>query len=257
MPSPACARSARGDLPRLGRFRRHRHGGARVHRAGGARRRIAPSRGVTFGKGGESFLRFNIATPRARVARRWRAAGDLRRPAKERYGPPLIVTMERPLAGTIRIGISGWTYAPWRGRSIPPAAAKRELAYAAGRFASIEIDGTFYGLQRPESFAAWSEQVPSGFVFAIRRRVTSPTSSGSATSRRRAPTSSPPAAPRRSPRPDWIPRPMKFDPARSSRPCRPAPRDRGGAAARPRPRRPDGGSEAGSPSTGGGPCATR
>jgi uncharacterized protein YecE (DUF72 family) len=71
--------------------------------------------------------------------------------------------------GTIRIGISGWTYAPWRGvfypRGLPQ---KRELAYAAGHFGSVEINGTFYSLQRPESFARWSEETPEDFVFAIK-----------------------------------------------------------------------------------------
>jgi uncharacterized protein YecE (DUF72 family) len=73
------------------------------------------------------------------------------------------------LAGRIRIGISGWTYKPWRGRFYPEGLPqKRELAYAAGTFATIEINGTFYGLQRPESFAAWHDQTPADFVFAIK-----------------------------------------------------------------------------------------
>jgi uncharacterized protein YecE (DUF72 family) len=74
-----------------------------------------------------------------------------------------------PLAGRIRIGISGWTYKPWRGRFYPEGLPqKRELAYAAGTFDTIEINGTFYGLQRPESFAAWHDQTPDDFVFAIK-----------------------------------------------------------------------------------------
>jgi uncharacterized protein YecE (DUF72 family) len=73
------------------------------------------------------------------------------------------------VAGRIRIGISGWTYAPWRGRFYPAGLPqKRELAYAAERFPSIEINGTFYGLQRPESYAAWTAQVPEDFVFAVK-----------------------------------------------------------------------------------------
>lgn len=71
--------------------------------------------------------------------------------------------------GTIRIGISGWTYGPWRGVFYPPdLPRKRELAYAAERFRSIEINGTFYGLQRPESFGRWREETPDDFVFAIK-----------------------------------------------------------------------------------------
>lgn len=73
------------------------------------------------------------------------------------------------MAGRIRIGISGWTYAPWRGRFYPAGLPQKcELAYAAERFASIEVNGTFYGLQRPESFAAWAEQTPDDFVFAVK-----------------------------------------------------------------------------------------
>jgi uncharacterized protein YecE (DUF72 family) len=73
------------------------------------------------------------------------------------------------MTGTIRIGVSGWTYAPWRGvfypRELPH---KKELAYAARRFAAIEVNGTFYGLQRPEAFARWREQTPDDFIFAIK-----------------------------------------------------------------------------------------
>ncbi len=72
-------------------------------------------------------------------------------------------------SGTIRIGISGWSYAPWRGAFYPEGLRhKRELAYAAERFTAIEINGTFYGLQRPDSFARWRSETPDGFVFAIK-----------------------------------------------------------------------------------------
>jgi uncharacterized protein YecE (DUF72 family) len=55
----------------------------------------------------------------------------------------------------VRIGISGWRYAPWRGKFYPEdLRQKDELAYAAQQFSSIEINGTFYSLQRPESFLA-------------------------------------------------------------------------------------------------------
>jgi uncharacterized protein YecE (DUF72 family) len=71
--------------------------------------------------------------------------------------------------GRIRVGISGWNYAPWRGvfypQKLPHA---RELAYAAERFSTIEINGTFYSLQRPTSFARWSELTPPGFVFSVK-----------------------------------------------------------------------------------------
>jgi len=74
---------------------------------------------------------------------------------------------EKP--GAVRIGISGWTYAPWRGVFYPKGISqKRELTYAAGIFPSIEINGTFYGLQRPEAFARWRAETPDDFVFAIK-----------------------------------------------------------------------------------------
>lgn len=57
--------------------------------------------------------------------------------------------------GRVRVGISGWRYAPWRGRFYPQdLPQRRELEYAASIFASIEVNGTFYSLQRPESFRA-------------------------------------------------------------------------------------------------------
>ena len=72
-------------------------------------------------------------------------------------------------SGTLRIGISGWTYPPWRGLYYPKGLPqKSELAYAAKHFRSVEINGTFYGLQKPESFARWSAETPDGFVFAIK-----------------------------------------------------------------------------------------
>jgi uncharacterized protein YecE (DUF72 family) len=70
---------------------------------------------------------------------------------------------------TIRIGISGWTYAGWRGQFYPPGLVHRlELAYAAQRFGSIEINGSFYSLQRPSSYRTWRSQVPEGHVLAVK-----------------------------------------------------------------------------------------
>jgi uncharacterized protein YecE (DUF72 family) len=74
-----------------------------------------------------------------------------------------------PTAGTIRIGISGWTYAPWRGTFYPKKLAqKNELAYASAMLPTIEINGTFYSLQKPKSFATWYEQTPPDFVFSVK-----------------------------------------------------------------------------------------
>ena len=71
--------------------------------------------------------------------------------------------------GDIRIGISGWTYPPWRGGFYPKGLPQRaELAHAARIFRSIEINGTFYGLQKPATFARWAEATPEGFLFAVK-----------------------------------------------------------------------------------------
>lgn len=70
---------------------------------------------------------------------------------------------------SVRIGISGWTYPPWRGDFYPAGLAQRaELGYAAQRLTSIEINGSFYALQRPASYRAWRAAVPADFVFAVK-----------------------------------------------------------------------------------------
>ncbi|GAA4693862.1 DUF72 domain-containing protein [Nocardioides conyzicola] len=71
--------------------------------------------------------------------------------------------------GTVRVGISGWTYAGWRGDFYPRGLPQREeLRYAAERLGSVEINGSFYSLQRPSSYAGWRDQTPDGFVFAVK-----------------------------------------------------------------------------------------
>jgi uncharacterized protein YecE (DUF72 family) len=73
------------------------------------------------------------------------------------------------MSGSVYIGISGWRYVPWRGVFYPKGLAQhRELEYAAGQLPSIEINGSFYSLQRPESYAAWHAATPPGFVFAVK-----------------------------------------------------------------------------------------
>jgi uncharacterized protein YecE (DUF72 family) len=73
------------------------------------------------------------------------------------------------MAGEIRVGISGWTYDGWRGDFYPRGLARtKELAYAAERLDSVEINGSFYSLQRPSSYATWREQTPDDFVFAVK-----------------------------------------------------------------------------------------
>ncbi|MFT3829146.1 MAG: DUF72 domain-containing protein [Opitutaceae bacterium] len=67
------------------------------------------------------------------------------------------------------VGISGWTYAPWRGVFYPPDLVQREeLAYAARHVRSIEINGTFYSLHAPTSYAKWAAAAPDDFVFAVK-----------------------------------------------------------------------------------------
>ena len=69
----------------------------------------------------------------------------------------------------IRIGISGWTYPPWRGDFYPAGLPhERELEFASRQVNSIEVNGTFYGLQRPASFRSWYQATPDDFVFSLK-----------------------------------------------------------------------------------------
>ncbi|HEX9450337.1 MAG TPA: DUF72 domain-containing protein [Burkholderiales bacterium] len=71
--------------------------------------------------------------------------------------------------GTIRIGISGWRYEPWRGIFYPKGLAqRRELEFASRAFNSIELNGSFYSLQTPQSYGTWYEESPKNFVFSIK-----------------------------------------------------------------------------------------
>jgi uncharacterized protein YecE (DUF72 family) len=72
-------------------------------------------------------------------------------------------------AGKIRVGISGWNYRGWRGNFYPRGLPQqRELFYASREVDTIEINGTHYSLQRPDSFARWYDATPEGFVFAVK-----------------------------------------------------------------------------------------
>jgi uncharacterized protein YecE (DUF72 family) len=72
-------------------------------------------------------------------------------------------------AKRIRVGVGGWTFEPWRGAFYPQGLSqKRELEYAASKLTSIEINGTYYGSQKPESFAKWRAETPADFVFALK-----------------------------------------------------------------------------------------
>ena len=70
---------------------------------------------------------------------------------------------------TVRIGIGGWTYEPWRGVFYPDGLVqRRELEYAAQHLTAIEINATFYGRQKPASWRKWAEAVPEGFQFTVK-----------------------------------------------------------------------------------------
>lgn len=73
------------------------------------------------------------------------------------------------MAKKIRVGIGGWVFEPWRGTFYPEGLTqKRELEYASSKLSTIEINGTYYGSQKPESFAKWHDETPDGFVFALK-----------------------------------------------------------------------------------------
>ncbi len=72
-------------------------------------------------------------------------------------------------ASSIRVGVGGWTYAPWRDNFFPKGLAQtRELAYASRQLTAIEINGTYYRTQSAASFAKWREETPPGFVFSAK-----------------------------------------------------------------------------------------
>jgi uncharacterized protein YecE (DUF72 family) len=77
--------------------------------------------------------------------------------------------MGEAVKGAIRIGVGGWTYEPWRGSFYPAGLAQsRELEYASRRLTSIEINGTYYGSQKPATFAKWRDETPDDFVFSVK-----------------------------------------------------------------------------------------
>jgi uncharacterized protein YecE (DUF72 family) len=76
---------------------------------------------------------------------------------------------EKSALGTTRVGVSGWRYARWRGDFYPEGLPqRRELAYIGEQFSTVELNGSFYSLQRPESYRRWRDSVPPEFVFAVK-----------------------------------------------------------------------------------------
>ncbi|MFD1326778.1 DUF72 domain-containing protein [Mycoplana ramosa] len=71
--------------------------------------------------------------------------------------------------GTIRTGIGGWTFEPWEGTFYPDKLSKkRQLEFASRELTAIEVNGTYYSSQKPETFAKWAAEVPEGFVFSLK-----------------------------------------------------------------------------------------
>jgi uncharacterized protein YecE (DUF72 family) len=71
--------------------------------------------------------------------------------------------------GTIRVGVGGWIFEPWRETFYPPKLPKvQELAYASRHLTTIEINGTFYRTQNPQTFRKWAGETPDGFVFSVK-----------------------------------------------------------------------------------------
>jgi uncharacterized protein YecE (DUF72 family) len=82
---------------------------------------------------------------------------------------PHSVRGSRPASDHIWIGTSGWRYPPWRGVFYPPGLPqRRELAHLAGLMNSVELNGSFYSLQRPDSYRAWAAETPDDFLFAVK-----------------------------------------------------------------------------------------
>ncbi len=74
-----------------------------------------------------------------------------------------------PAIDGIRVGIGGWTYAPWRDNFYPAGLVqRRELEYASRELSAIEINGTYYGTQKPETYARWRDETPPGFLFSAK-----------------------------------------------------------------------------------------
>ena len=72
-------------------------------------------------------------------------------------------------SGTIRAGIGGWTFAPWEGTFYPDdLPKKRQLEYASRQLPTIEVNGTYYGSQKPATFAKWASETPDDFVFSLK-----------------------------------------------------------------------------------------
>ncbi len=87
------------------------------------------------------------------------------------FRPDASVTCEQEESemGKIRVGIGGWNFPEWRDNFYPKGLSQKlELKYASEHLTSIEINSTYYGSQKPESFQKWHDETPEGFVFAVK-----------------------------------------------------------------------------------------
>lgn len=103
-----------------------------------------------------------------RATYRW--AGPCRRGVAQEFGVQLAGPYGYPgIMADTRVGISGWRYASWRGKFYPPKLPQnRELNFAAHCVNSVEINGSFYSLQRPNAYSQWYDNTPSDFLFSVK-----------------------------------------------------------------------------------------
>jgi uncharacterized protein YecE (DUF72 family) len=91
-------------------------------------------------------------------------------PRASKPAPDLFSSLPPLAPSPIRVGIGGWTYVPWRGGMFYPVGLvqRRELEYASRQLTSIEVNGTYYGAQKPATYAKWRDETPDGFVFSAK-----------------------------------------------------------------------------------------
>ena len=91
-------------------------------------------------------------------------------PRNDKSIADLFSSLPPAMPSRIRVGIGGWTYVPWRGGMFYPAGLvqRRELEYASRQLTSIEVNGTYYGAQKPATYAKWRDETPDGFVFSAK-----------------------------------------------------------------------------------------
>lgn len=91
-------------------------------------------------------------------------------PRTSRPSTDLFSSLPPSTPSRIRVGIGGWTYVPWRGGMFYPAGLvqRRELEYASRQLTSIEVNGTYYGAQKPATYAKWRDETPDGFLFSAK-----------------------------------------------------------------------------------------